>query len=314
MMEDGESALVRMLDKKVFNGYRVLARIGTGAASELYAVQDVRTKQVWALKHVIKHTEKDARFLEQVQAEYAIGCKLDHENIRHVHRLIKHRKMFKLHAISLVMELVDAQTLDQRLPKDLRHAVKIFTQVAAGLAHMHGRGYVHADIKPSNILVTDQDVVKIIDLGQCCAIGTVKKRIQGTPGYMAPEQAHRQAITPQTDIYNLGAAMYWVLVGEVIPTALPPQDDQANSLYSGALDAGMVKPPIPPHERNPSIHPLLSQQILDCVQVHPHERPESMQVVVDRLEMIGSVLEVPTSANGGSGGSTGDDGTATGAA
>lgn len=288
-----ESVVVRMLDKKHISGYRVLAHIGTGAASELYAVQDPRTKQVWALKHVVKHTEKDMRFLEQVQTEYAVGSKLDHENIRHVHRIIKHRKMFKLNAISLVMELVDAQALDQRVPKDQRLAIKIFTQVAAGLAHMHGRGYVHADIKPSNVLVTEGDTVKIIDLGQCCPIGTVKKRIQGTPGYMAPEQAHRQSITPQTDIFNFGAMMYWVLVGEVIPTALPPQDEGGNSLYSGALDAGMVKPPVPPHEKKPHIHPLLSKQVLDCVQVYPHDRPESMQVVLDRLEMIGTVLEVP---------------------
>lgn len=304
-----------MLDKKHIGGYRVLAHIGSGAASELYAVQDARTKQVWALKHVLKHTEKDTRFLEQVLIEYNVGCKLDHVNIRHVHRIIKHRKMFKLYAVSLVMELVDAQPLDQRKPKDLRHALKIFTQVAAGLAHMHGRGFVHADIKPSNILVTDRDEVKIIDLGQCCPIGTVKKRIQGTPGYMAPEQAHRQAITPQTDIYNFGATMYWVLVGEVIPTALPPQDDNSNSLFSGALDAGMVKPPVPPHERNPKIHPLLSKQILDCVQVHPHERPESMQVVLDRLEMIASVLDVPESSGRDSDSSFGDtnDDTAAGA-
>jgi serine/threonine protein kinase len=285
--------VVRMVDKKVIAGYRVLAKIGEGAASDLYAVQDPKTKQVWALKHVVKHTDKDMRFLEQVQAEYTVGSKLDHPAIRHVYRLIKHRKMFKLQAMSLVMELVDAQPLDQRIPKDNRQIVKIFCQVAAGLAHMHGRGYVHADLKPSNILVSEHDEVKIIDLGQCCPLGTIKKRIQGTPGYMAPEQAHRQAITAQTDIYNFGATMYWVLVREVIPTALPPQEEGNNSLYSGALDAGMVKPPVPPHEKNPSIHPLLSKQILDCVQVDPADRPESMELVLNRLELIADVLDTP---------------------
>lgn len=279
-----------MLDKQHIAGYRILAHIGSGAASELYAVQDPRTKQVWALKHVVKRTEKDQRFLEQVQTEYVVGTKLEHDNIRHVHRLIKHRKMFKLCAVSLVMELIDAQSLDQCVPEEQLGAVNIFRQVATGLQHMHGRGFVHADIKPSNILVTEHHEVKIIDLGQCCPIGTVKKRIQGTPGYMAPEQAHRQAITAQTDIYNFGAMMYWVLVGEVIPTALPPKDD-SNSLYTGALEAGMIKPPVPPHEKNPQIHPLLSKQILDCVEMHPQDRPESMQVVLDRLEMIAAVLE-----------------------
>lgn len=282
-----------MSAKKDIAGFRVLAKLGEGAASELYAVQDPKTKQVWALKHVVKESEKDLRFLEQVEVEYQVGSKLDHPNIRSVHRIVRHRKFFKLHAISLLMELVDAQTLDQRLPRNHLEAVRIFCGVAEALAHMHGRGFVHADIKPNNIMVGEKNEIRIIDLGQACAIGTVKKRIQGTPGYMAPEQAHRQAVTPQTDIYNFGATMYWVLVREVIPTAMPPQED-SNSLYSGAVDADMLKLPIPPHEKNPRIHPLLSKQIMHCVQIHPNDRPESMELVLNRLELIADLMECPS--------------------
>jgi serine/threonine-protein kinase len=274
-------------------GYRVLARVGSGAASELYAVQDPKTKQVWALKHVLKSSEKDQRFIEQVQTEYTVSSKLDHPHVRKVHRIIKQRHRFKLTGVALLMELVDAMTLDQRLPKSHAEAVRIFHQVAQGLAHMHARGFAHADIKPNNILVSEDEAVKIIDLGQGCPLNTVKKRIQGTPGYMAPEQAHRQAITEKTDIYNLGAMMYWVLVGEVIPTALPPKNDN-DSLFTGAVDAELIKPPVPPHEKDASIHPLLSKQILDCVRMHPDDRPESMAVVANRLELIGELLENPS--------------------
>jgi len=281
-----------MSDRKEIAGYRVLAKIGTGAASELYAVQDPKSKQVWALKHVVKLTEKDDRFLEQVEQEYIVGSRLDHPHIRGVHKIIRHRKMFKIHAISLLLELVDAMPLDQRLPKTHKQAVFIFRQVAKGLAHMHGRGYVHADMKPSNVMVDEHDCVKIIDLGQGCPIGTVKKRIQGTPGYMAPEQAHRQTISPQTDIYNFGAMMYWVLVREVIPTALPPKEDRG-SLFTGALDAGMLDDPVAPHVKNPRIHPLLSKQIMDCVQIEPDSRPESMEFVSNRLELIADLLDKP---------------------
>ena len=98
-------------------GYRVLARIGKGAASDLYAVQDRKTKQVWALKHVAKRSEKDQRFLDQVQQEYSVGSKLEHPNVRAVHRLIKHRKRLKVYAVTLVMELVDATTLDSGCPR-----------------------------------------------------------------------------------------------------------------------------------------------------------------------------------------------------
>jgi serine/threonine-protein kinase len=281
-----------MPKNKEIAGHRVLAKIGEGAASELFAVQDPKTKQVWALKRVLKHTDKDQRFIEQVESEYAVGSKLDHPAVRGVERLVKHRKRFKVIGVSLIMELVDGHTLEQRAPKSRAKAVRIFRRVAEGLAHMHGRGFVHADLKPSNILVTDDGQVKIIDLGQGCPIGTVKARIQGTPGYMAPEQAHRQAITPKTDIYNFGATMYWVFVREVIPTALPPKDD-TNSLFSGALDAEMVEPPVPPHEKRPDIHPLLSRQILDCVKIDPDDRPESMEFVGNRLELIADLLEHP---------------------
>ena len=84
--------------------------------------------------------------------------------------------------------------------------------------------------------------------------------------------------------------MYWVLVGEVIPTALPPKDEK-NTLVTGALDPENVEPPVPPNVKNPTVHPLLSQQILDCVHLEPGQRPESMEVVANRLELILDVLE-----------------------
>ena len=274
--------------------YTVLAKLGEGAASMLYAVQNPKDKQVSALKYVEKTDEKSQRFLDQVEQEYAIGSKLDHESIRKIRKLIRHRKMLKVTAVSMIMELVDATTLDQQLPRNHSQAVYVFLQIAKGLAHMHGRGYVHADMKPNNVLVDENGTVKIIDLGQACAIGTKKKRIQGTPGYMAPEQAHRKEITPKTDIYNLGAMMYWILVGDVIPTAMPPKNT-TDSLVGGAVDIDKVELPIPPHERNPRIHSLLSKQIMDCIQPVAENRPESMTVVANRLELIQDVLEEPIS-------------------
>ena len=272
--------------------FTILAKLGEGAESHIYAVQDNKTKQVWSLKHVVREEDKDARFIEQVEREYEIGSKLDHPALRGVQKLIRHRRMFKTHSVSLIMELVDGISLDQNLPTNQKAAVMIFHQVAEGLLHMHGRGYVHADIKPTNILLMEDEGVKIIDLGQACLIGTVKKRIQGTPGYMAPEQAHRQAITPATDIYNLGAMMYWVLVREVIPTVMPPKGSE-NNLFSGAIETGDIKPPVPPHVKNPKVHPLLSRPIMDCVQLDPNDRPASMEVIVNRLNLILDVLENP---------------------
>jgi len=268
-----------------FPGFKVLAKIGHGAASTIYAVQNPKSKQVWALKHVIRKSDKDMRFLEQVEQEYAVASKLDHPNIRKVEKLIKNRKMFRLADIVLVMELVDAETVDLHPPEQIRGALDIFVQVARALAHMHERGFIHADLKPTNIMVDDRGTVKLIDLGQACQIGAVKKRIQGTPGYMAPEQAHRDAITERTDVYNFGATMYWILCREVIPTAMPPSDDRT-SLYSGAIDAENLELPTPPCEKNPAVPEALSDLILACVQPQPGDRPQSMAEVLRGLEAI----------------------------
>jgi serine/threonine-protein kinase len=278
-------------------GYNVLAKIGEGARSIIYAVQDPKSKQVWALKHVELREEKDDRFLDQAQREFRIGSKLDHPAIRKLQKIIKARKMFKVQSLALIMELIDANTLDQQLPRSYGKACRVFLQVAEALGHMHERGYVHADMKPTNVLITEHEMVKVIDLGQACPIGTVKKRSQGTPGYMAPEQACREAIDQRTDIFNLGAMMYWVLVREVIPTSMPPSGGDASILST--LDADDVPDPTPPHEANPMIPKTRSNLILDCVAKDRAKRPDSMEEVIHRLKTRSAPPDPRSSADAG---------------
>jgi serine/threonine-protein kinase len=275
-------------------GFKPLARIGQGAASEIHLVQDPKSKQVWALKHVVRRTEKDDRFLRQVEDEYEIGKQLNHPNIRGTIELFRKKKLFRTIELGLLLEYVDAGSIDQRMPKTQLDAVRIFAAVARGLAHMHVRGFVHADMKPTNVMI-GAGIVKVIDLGQACRNGITKTRIQGTPGYMAPEQAHREPITAATDIYNFGATMYWVLVGEVIPTAMPPKEEQSG-LYRGALEKRRIALPIPPHERNPGVHRQLSNTVMECVQVHPKDRMPSMERLATRLELIADLIANPTQA------------------
>lgn len=275
-----------MSPPQIIAGFNVLAKIGEGARSDIYAVQDVKSKQVWALKHVeLDHGDKDDRFLAQCQREYSIGCKLSHPSIRKIRKIIKQRKLLKLTGVALVMELVDAHSLDQQLPKSTAGAVYVFKQVAEALAHMHEKGFVHADMKPTNVLITEERQVKVIDLGQACPVGTIKKRIQGTPGYMAPEQALREAIDERTDIYNFGAMMYWVLVRKVIPTAMPPQGGDPTLLST--KDISEIPKPVPPHEISSKIPVELSDLIMECVEKDREDRPESMELVVHRLNAIG---------------------------
>ena len=267
-------------------GYRVISEIGRGAASVIYLVQDPKTKQIWALKHVVKKNPKEQRFLDQTEAEYKIASQLNHDSIRKIPRIIKKGTLLKTNELYLVMELVDGLSLHEEQPEDMATLIDVFQQTASALAQMHDRGYVHADMKPHNVMVgvdlEGNHTAKLIDLGQSCKIGTVKKRIQGTPDYIAPEQVHRRPITPKTDIYNFGATMYWVLTGRNIPTAMGHQKDS----LVGSLDDSLIEKPTPVMEINPLVPQRLNDLVMQCVEVDLDKRPDSMDAVADKLDLI----------------------------
>jgi serine/threonine-protein kinase len=268
-------------------GYRVLAELGRGAASVIWLVQDPKTKHVWALKHVVKNTEKDARFLEQAESEYKVASKINSPAIRKVERLIRKKEGLLGGTVELylVMEHVDGSSAERHPPETFKGLTWVCEQVAKGLQSMHSQGFVHADIKPNNIIVDDKLNAKIIDLGQSCKAGTVKERIQGTPDYIAPEQVHRRAITPKTDVYNLGATMYWMLTRSFVPTALAKGDS-----LLGSIDDSLLPKPKRPIELNPRVPEMLDQLVMECVEVDPEDRPH-MELVADRLNLIRGKLE-----------------------
>src|SRR3954462_5902872 len=194
--------------------YDVLERLGEGARSTIYLVQDPETKQIYAMKHVHRDVQKDIRFIEQMETEFEVSRQFTHPNLRRTFDLkIQKSLLLKVNEAYMLMELVDGRPLDVRLPGELMQIVDTFIQVAQGLKAMHSMGYVHCDIKPNNILRNETGKVKVIDFGQSCKIGTIKERIQGTPDFIAPEQVKRQPVSVQTDVFNLGATLYWCLTG-----------------------------------------------------------------------------------------------------
>lgn len=267
---------------EIVEGYRILAEVGRGAASIIYLVQDPKTKQVWALKHVRRETDKDQRFLDQAEEEYKIGSRVKSNAIRKIEKLLRKREgLLSTSELFLIMEHIDGSSLEREPPYTFEDAVGIFEQVARGLADLHKEGFVHADMKPNNVIVDSRQGAKIIDLGQSCKIGTIKQRIQGTPDYIAPEQVHRRAITPKTDVYNLGATMYWVLTRNFVPTALTGKTD---SLVQG-IDEALIPKPKPVRELNQRCPELLAALVMDCVVPNPDDRPQ-MESVIERLNLI----------------------------
>lgn len=271
------------LPKSLF-GYDVIEAIGEGAGSLIYAVSHRETKQLHALKHVVRRKEKDIRFIEQLENEFNVGKRCSHENLRRVVDMqMKRTLLGRVTEAALVMELFDGQPLETRLPKELPKLLDIFIKTAKAIDAMHSAGFVHCDLKPINILVNTQGVVKVIDLGQACPVGTAKKRIQGTPDYISPEQVKLAPVTVRTDIFNFGATMYWALSGQKLPTLFTIQKAKNAFLVDQFVSR--------PHELNPAVPENLSNFVMECVRTNPEKRPSDMTSVVNRLEIIQHVVQ-----------------------
>jgi serine/threonine-protein kinase len=266
------------IPKKLFN-YDVIDFLGAGAGSSIYVVSDPNSHQIYALKHCIRRTDKDARFIDQLLNEFEVSKQFSHRNLR---KSIDAKEtktwLGKITEAALVMELFDGVPMDVQPPATVAKAVDVFIEASEGLEGLHQAGYVHCDLKPNNIMLGTDGSVKVIDFGQACKAGTVKERIQGTPDYIAPEQVKRQAVTFRTDVFNFGATMYWALCGKKIPTLFTLKKDDNSFLLDDKIAT--------PREINPLVPENLSNLVMDCVRTNPLKRPESMHDVTRRLELI----------------------------
>ena len=271
-------------------GYEVLATLGYGARSTIFAVKDA-SNHVYALKRVIKESPEDQRFIDQAIKEHEVASQFNHPALRRSYKVIRQRRLMRIVEVYVLMELVDGLTMEQLQTDDLIQSCRLCREVALGLGAMHEAGWVHADIKPNNIMLTDESNVKVIDFGQSCPIGTVKERIQGTPDYIAPEQVLRRQITPQTDVFNLGATLYWLFTREHVPTLIKKKGPNPGKLnFKQDLKAR------PPHEINPRIPSALSALVMQCIEVEPKARPETMENVANRLQLAIDQLSRQTAA------------------
>ena len=270
--------------------YDVIERLGEGAKSFIYAVQDPITGRKYALKHVTRTEPKDIRFIEQMETEYEVSKNFTHPNLRRTFELkINKTLLMKVTEAFLLMELVDGKPLEVRPPATLLEAIDTFIDAAKGLKAMHTMGYIHCDIKPNNILRNPKGEVKVIDFGQSAKIGTVKERIQGTPDYIAPEQVNRKPVDVQTDIYNLGATLYWAVVGRPTPTLYTVKKGENSFLMDTMIET--------PQQLKPETPTALSNLIMEMISTRKEKRPANMDAVETRLELAKHVLSKQTTGS-----------------
>lgn len=253
--------------------YRVVNQLGTGAGSTILLISDKTAGgKRYALKVVRKQEPEDEVYIQQALTEFEAAKKLNHPAIAKVYDCRLKKSWFKVKGAELLMEYVEGKALDEIEAPELGQLVLIFGQVASAMAHMHRRGVYHGDLKPANIMLTKDGRVKLIDFGTAWVRGQDKNRIQGTPQYIAPEQATEKVVNDRTDIYNLGATMYRMFTGRFAQGGIPKAGDDRKL--------------VPPIKINPRIPGTLNEIIIASLSIDPTRRPAGMFEIRDQLSAV----------------------------
>jgi serine/threonine protein kinase len=259
--------------------YRIEGRLGIGGMSTVHLAFDQRLERYVALKLLAEHLADDPTFVSRFRREALAAARLVHPNIVQVFDFgfdEGHHQHF------IVMEHVSghscAELLRDRGHLDVDQAVEIVCQGCRGLDYAHRNGVIHRDVKPGNLLVSDNDVVKLADFGIARATDqssiTQVGSVLGTAAYLAPEQARGEEAGPRADIYSLGVVTYQLLSGR-----LPYE---ANSLSELAL-MQQRESPVRLDALNPSVSRELSQAVAMALAIDQQARPADAQLFAETL-------------------------------
>jgi serine/threonine-protein kinase len=269
---------------KVIDGrYEVESVLGEGGMGSVYCVRHRALEKRFALKvmrsDLAMQGELAARFIQEAKAAAAIG----HPNIVQITDF----GQLPSRAPYFVMELLDGTSLSKLIrkggPLPAGQAVRVLQQAASALAAAHAVGVIHRDLKPDNVHITRNDVVKILDFGVAKMAGagrlTRTGMVFGTPHYMSPEQASGGDVDHRADIYALGIIMYEMFTGRV-----PFEADS----YMGVLTKHMFMVPEPPSAVNASARELgaLEDVTMKCLEKKPEARYRSMEELIREIESI----------------------------
>jgi predicted ATPase len=265
--------------------YRIDGKIGEGGMGVVFKAHDAllnRTVAVKSLTPALLGPEGLARLLREAQA----AAQLTHPNIIAVYDVIDDGD-----ARLIVMEYVEGRTLTQLIPQQVPQALALLTQICRAMQYAHSKGIIHRDIKPENIMLTDGDVVKVMDFGLARSEGRTRLTqagyLLGTVAYMAPEQVLGGETDARSDLYSLGCVLYELTTGR-----LPFTGDDPISIISQHLQV----PPVAPHWHNPNVSPELEGIILKLMAKDPGERYASAADVIAALDSLTTAIEQPGEA------------------
>ncbi len=267
------------LESVVLQGrYEIIEKIGSGGMSNVFRAKDLKLGRMVAIKVLKDEFCTDLNFVEKFKREAQAAASLLGENIVNIYDVVDEGRYH-----FIVMELVDGITLKEYIrikgKLDITEGVSIAIQVARALKTAHTQHIVHRDIKPQNILITDDSKVKVADFGIARAVSeqTVNANAIGSVHYISPEQARGGRCDARSDIYSLGITMYEMFTGRV-----PFTGESTVAVALAHLEQAMT----PPSVYNNKISPNLERIILKCTKKDPANRYQNITELLDDLENV----------------------------
>ena len=272
---------------RVLSGrYELLEKIGDGGMAVVYKGKDKLLNRFIAVKILRPEFTKDATFVENFKRESQAAAGLSHPNIVGVYDVGREGNINYI-----VMELIEGDTLnkiiEREAPMDYRKVIDISKQVAAALRVAHKNKIIHRDVKPHNIMITEDGVAKLADFGIARAVNdatlSTGSKIVGSVHYFSPEQARGNYVDERSDIYSLGIVMYEMLTGKV-----PFDGDNPVTVALKHINEEIV----PPIELEPGIPPALDRCVMKATSKYQTNRYASADELIQELENISFVTNV----------------------
>jgi len=265
--------------------YKVTEKLGGGGMGVVYKAEDTRLNRTVALKFIHPHLITDESLKRRFLREAQLASSLDHPNICNIYEIDEApdgRLFFS-------MAYYRGESLAERgkaAPLPSREVFQICFSIAQGLSCAHRNGIIHRDIKPGNIIITDEGYIKIVDFGLAKLVAESSRLTKtdttvGTVRYMSPEQTTDKAVDHRTDIWSLGVILYELATGR--------------SPFRGEIDAAIFysilhDDPAPVNEINADIPEACGRMIMRCLEKNPDKRYQSVDALLQDMGELAKEL------------------------
>jgi len=269
---------------KVIDNYRILDNLGIGGMGVVFKAIHIKLDKYVALKMIAPGLSMNSNFIKRFQTEAKALAKLEDPNIVRIHDLRSDNYTW-----FIVMEYIDGINLSDKIFKEgalpWPKAVHILKQILSAIDHAHKAGIVHRDLKPNNVMITEDNTVKITDFGlakdQSDAVNTMTIASGGTLYYMSPEHIKGISFTDyRSDIYSIGMTLYEMVTGKLPFRNLDSDFDIREMI--------MRKDLVKPSEYNPDIPAGLETIIMKTIAKNPTDRYESVEEMLREVEKFES--------------------------